>query len=51
MKNTGLELGDSFIAWFSENNDSYRVLKCHDYQKEIKILLEHHNKSRKANAK
>ena len=51
MKNTGLELGDSFIAWFSENNDSYRVLKCHDYQKEIKILLEQHNKSRKANAK
>ena len=39
-KHTGLEFGDCFLCWFNENNDSYKVIRCHDFQNEAKLLLE-----------
>jgi hypothetical protein len=38
-KNTNLKLGDSYLTWFNENNDSYEVIKCHDYEEEVKELI------------
>lgn len=34
-KNTNLEIGDCYLTWFNENNQSYKVFKCHDYSKEV----------------
>ena len=39
-KNTNLKLGDSYIVWFNEKNDTYKPIKCHDFQKEIVKMLE-----------
>jgi len=39
-RNTELELGDSYIVWFNENNDTYKVMKCFDFRDEIlKIMV------------
>lgn len=39
-KNTNLELGDSYLTWFNENNESYEVFKCIDYSKEVVEMIE-----------
>ena len=38
-KNTNLKLGSSYIVWLNENNDTYKVFKCHDFEKEVKSIL------------
>ena len=38
-KNTNLKLGKSYIVWLNENNDTYKVFKCHDFEKEVKSIL------------
>ena len=39
-RNTELELGDSYIVWFNENNDTYKVMKCFDFRDEILKIME-----------
>ena len=39
-KNTNLKLGDSYIVWFNEKNETYKPIKCYDFQKEIVKMLE-----------
>jgi ATP-dependent exoDNAse (exonuclease V) beta subunit len=39
-RNTELELGDSYIVWFNENNDTYKVMKCYDFRDEILKIME-----------
>ena len=39
-RNTELELGDSYIVWFNENNESYKVMKCFDFRDEILKIME-----------
>jgi len=29
-KNTGIKLGQSYLVWFSHNNDSYQLIKTKD---------------------
>ena len=41
QKNTNLKLGDSYLVWFNESNDSYKIYKCHDYQDEVKLMIDH----------
>ena len=41
QKNTNLKLGDSYLVWFNESNDSYKIYKCHDYQNEVKLMIDH----------
>jgi hypothetical protein len=38
-KNTNLELGDSYLTWFNESNDSYEIFKCRDYENEVKEMI------------
>ena len=42
-RNTNLNLGDSYIVWFNENNDTYKVIKCYDFRDEILKIM--NNKS------
>lgn len=41
-KNTGINLGDSYIVWFSHKNDNYEVKKCEDYTSLVVDMLTHH---------
>jgi ATP-dependent exoDNAse (exonuclease V) beta subunit len=41
-KNTTLELGDSYLAWFNEKNDTYKTYKCFDFRPEIESLIKHY---------
>ena len=36
---TNLEIKDCFIVWFNEKNDTYRLIRCADYRKEIIDML------------
>ena len=36
---TNLEIKDCFIVWFNEKNDSYTLIRCADYRKEIIDML------------
>jgi ATP-dependent exoDNAse (exonuclease V) beta subunit len=38
-RNTNLQLGDSYIVWFNENNDKYEIIKCDDYRGEILKIM------------
>jgi len=44
-KNTNLKLGDSYIVWFNEKNETYQPIKCRDYREEVVKLLEEFNKT------
>ena len=37
---TGIELGNSYLCWFSEKEPKYKVFKCKEYEKEAMELLE-----------
>ncbi len=39
-KNTGLKLGNSYIAWFNENQPKYQIFKARNYQAEARLILE-----------
>ena len=39
---TNLKIKDCFIVWFNEKNDTYKLIKCADYRKEIIDML-HYN--------
>ena len=39
-KNTGIELGTSYIAWFNENLPKYSIYAAKDYRKEAYMILE-----------
>jgi len=45
-KNTNLEFGDSFIVWFNEANSKYKVMKCFDFEPEIKSIIKHYQESK-----
>jgi hypothetical protein len=38
-KRTGIQLGDSWIGWFFEENDGPKFFKCHDLRKEAEYIL------------
>lgn len=38
-KNTSLRFGDNYIVWFNENNNTYKIFKCHDYTEEVIKML------------
>mgnify|MGYP001163544875 FL=1 len=38
-RNTELELGDSYIVWFNENNEKYEIIKCYDFRNEILKIM------------
>jgi len=39
-RNTTLDLGDSYIVWFNENNEKYQIIKCYDFRNEILKIME-----------
>ena len=38
-RNTELQLGDCYIVWFNENNDTYKIIKCYDFSDEILKIM------------
>jgi hypothetical protein len=38
-RNTSIKLGDSYIVWFNEVNDNYKIIKCNDYSSEINMIM------------
>ncbi|MBP9743208.1 MAG: PD-(D/E)XK nuclease family protein [Burkholderiales bacterium] len=38
-RNTGLVLGNSYIAWFNEKLPAYRIYRAKDYKEEAKLIL------------
>jgi len=38
-RNTDLKLGESYIVWFNENNNEYKVMKCYDFRDEILKIM------------
>ena len=38
-KNTGIKLGDSYIVWFSHNNDNYEIMKTKDREFYVKMIM------------
>lgn len=38
-RNTELELGDNYIVWFNENNETYKIIKCYDFKEEILKIM------------
>ena len=39
-RNTNLVVGDCYIVWFFEENETYEVIKCLDLTEEVKILFD-----------
>jgi ATP-dependent exoDNAse (exonuclease V) beta subunit len=39
MKNTSLEIGNCYLVWLNENIENYKVIKCADYEAEIKLMI------------
>lgn len=39
-RNTGLELGNSYITWFNENSPKYHIYIAKDYKKEAQLILD-----------
>tara|TARA_Y100000361_G_scaffold107924_1_gene97753 strand:+ start:2101 stop:2838 length:738 start_codon:yes stop_codon:yes gene_type:complete len=39
-RNTNLKLGSSFLVWLNENNDTYKIFKTDDLDKEVGIMLD-----------
>ena len=40
MKNTNLQIGNSYLIWIHEGNESYKVIKCNDYEAELKLMID-----------
>lgn len=40
-RNTSLKLGHCYIVWFYEENESYKVIKTHDYREEIQTMIKY----------
>lgn len=38
-KNLGLEIGDCYIGWFHENNETYKIIKTLDLSKEVELMF------------
>lgn len=38
---TELKIENCYIVWFNEKNDSYRLIQCADYKKEIQDMLDY----------
>ena len=45
-KNTGLKFGDSWLTWFNEANDTYKLFKCHDYSNDVLTMIEYFLKNK-----
>ena len=39
-RNTNLKLGSSYLVWLNENNDTYKIFKTDDLDKEVNIMLD-----------
>lgn len=39
MRNTELQFGDNYIVWLNEKNEDYEMIKCNNYEKEVKKIL------------
>lgn len=39
-KNLGLEIGDCYIGWFHEKNDTYKVIKARNLDKEVEQIFQ-----------
>lgn len=47
MKNTNLKIGNCYLIWINEANDNYKVMKCHDYEAELKLMIDSYTANKK----
>jgi len=47
MKNTNLKIGNCYLIWIHEANDNYKIMKCHDYEAELKLMINHYLTNKK----
>jgi hypothetical protein len=40
QKNLGLEIGTCYIGWFNEKNDTYKIIKTRDLDKEVQSIFQ-----------
>ena len=38
-RNTSIKLGDSYIVWFSKNNDNYKIIKTKDRKFQVNTII------------
>jgi hypothetical protein len=50
-KNTNLKVGNCYLVWFNEENEKYKVIKCREYDREVKMILAEHKKFKKLDNK
>jgi hypothetical protein len=39
-KNTGIKLGQSYVVWFSHNNDNYEIIETKDREYYANMIME-----------
>jgi ATP-dependent exoDNAse (exonuclease V) beta subunit len=39
-KNTNLKIGNLYLVWINEVNDTYKVIPCKELQADLKLMLE-----------
>ena len=39
-KNTNLKIGKLYLVWLFEENETYQVIECKEYQSIIKLMIE-----------
>ena len=42
MKNTDLKIGNCYLIWIHESNQNYQIIKCNDYEAELKLMIDHY---------
>ena len=47
MKNTNLKIGNCYLIWIHEANDNYKIMKCNDYEAELKLMINHYLTNKK----
>jgi hypothetical protein len=40
QKNTNLTIGNCYLLWINENNDTYKIFTCKDLHAELKLMME-----------
>jgi hypothetical protein len=42
-KNTNIKIGRLYLVWLFEENESYQVIECKDYQSTIELMFKNYN--------
>ena len=46
-KNTNIKIGRLYLVWLFEENETYQVIECKDYQSVIELMFKHKSDGKK----